>query len=196
MTLPDFQVTVEQHRADLVRFAARLYEGLPPAQDVVQETVARLLAKGYEACPSEPDAARRWLRSAVRLTGLAMRRAAGRQRHRDGLAGGLQARDGDLTVTLQGGDEETGEGAVSELGGARRDGWAVVDDLIQDEGVRELYLALDDLPGKMGRALLLVYGHGATWAEAAAEIGHGGSVEAFRKSGQRAMARLRRTITR
>jgi DNA-directed RNA polymerase specialized sigma24 family protein len=60
-----------------------------------------------------------------------------------------------------------------------------------DRRLRALLAALAELPDDTRQALLLVYGHGASWAKAAAEVGYAGKLDAFRRRGARAMARLR-----
>jgi len=162
------------------------------AADIVQKTLERVIEKGaylkYQVDEDRGARAPRWLLKAVQFTGLADRRAERRLGKRDRRAARESLTANGLKVDVaKGADHEAGERAELEVGDARRDGWAVVDDMIADE--EPVVDPLAPLPDDLREILLDVYGRDMTWADAAKRAGE--PVERLKKRAQRAIAKLR-----
>jgi DNA-directed RNA polymerase specialized sigma24 family protein len=200
MTINEFDQTIERHRAGLVRFAGSVFPNARVApEDIVEYALERVIATGaYLKYEFEPDAVRApsWILTTVKNSGLALVARANCRSRLGRQAAEERVLTDDLTMAIDGGDEEAGEPASAELDTSQRHDFldSMVD--LEDDIARHAAFtaALDTLPGTMARALMDVYGRELSWAEAAAAQGYTGNVAAFKRRGLRALARLRERL--
>ena len=185
MTLDQFADLYVRHSSGLGRLLRHRYGRDVPAEDLVQDTAARLVDSGdylkYEHEAKERRAPN-WLITAVLNTARDYWRTRERRGRREAAAVGADMAQRGLEVVTNYDDGE--EGAVAELGGRPEiQSNAIINQWVAEEDAEERWRAARLVLGDLFDVALRHYGDGETWPS-----------EAVRKQVERRMKKLGRRV--